>query len=359
MKKYLLLVLGIAVASLAAVSCSFDDDDDSDPVVDPSTVGVYILNSGKWGSNNSELTHYDPVSGTVSTNVFEIANGKKMGDTGNDMLIYGSKLYIAMNGSAVVFVTDLKGNILGEVVAKGEGPNWVPRQMTAANGKVYVTYADGYVGAIDTTSFAIKTAAVGPYPEGIACVNGKLYVAITDGNNYPNYENKVQVLDPASLVVKKEIEVSYNPQTFHYAGNGQMYLVTWGNYAEIPAKLQKIDLTTDKVTDIDGITPTNMVLGNADKGYIMSTVYDENWNSVTKFFIFDIATDSIDGELVSPQLVPNGYSLAVDPISGNIYIGTSDYINNGDMYIVSAAGEVLKKFDTGAINPYKVCFARN
>lgn len=358
MKKCLLLVLGIATLVLATVSCSFETDD-PEPTVDPTLSGVYILNSGKWGSNNSEITHYDPATGSVSSNVFELANGKKMGDVGNDMLLYGSKLYIAMSGSAIVFVTDMQGRILGEVVAKGEGTNWSPRQMTAANGKVYVTYMEGYVGAIDTTSFAVTTAAVGPYPEGIVCVNGKLYVAITDGNNYPNYENKVQVLDPASLVVKKEIEVSYNPQTFHYAGNNQMYLVTWGNYADIPAKLQKIDLATDKVTDIEGVTPTNMVLGNADKGYILSTVYDENWNSVTKFFIFDIATNSVDGELVSPQLVPNGYCLAVDPISGNVYIGSSDYINNGDMYIVSPAGEVLKKFDTGAMNPYKVCFARN
>ncbi len=358
MKKFLLSALSIVAIGVAVVSCSFGDDD-PEPVVDPSLTGVYILNSGKWGSNNSELTHYNPADGAVSTGVFELANGKKMGDTGNDMILYGSKLYIAMNGSAVVFVTDLKGKILGEVVAKGENSNYSPRQMTAAAGKVYVTYAEGYLGVIDTTDFAIKTVPVGPYPEGVAYAGGKLYVAITDGNNYPNYENKVQILDPSTLVVKKEIEVSYNPQTFHLVGNNQMYLVSWGNYADIPAKLQKIDISTDKVTDIEGITPTNMALGMGDKGYILSTVYDENWNSVTKFFVFDIATDSIDGELVSPELVPNGYCIDVDPITGNVYIGSSDYVNNGDMYIVSPAGEVLKKFDTGAINPYKVCFASN
>ncbi len=348
----------MAVIAFGAASCDRGTDG-PEPETEPSLAGVYILNSGKWGSNNAEITHYDPVSGTVSTNVFELANGKKMGDTGNDMLIYGSKLYIAMSGSALVFVTDMQGKILAEVVAKGDGSNYSPRQMTAANGKVYVSYMEGYVGAIDTTSYAVKTAAVGPYPEGLACVNGKLYVAITDGNNYPNYANKVQVLDPATLAVKKEIEVAHNPQTFHYAGNNMMYLVTKGNYADIPAKLQKIDVSTDKVTDIAGIAPTNLALGNSDKGYILSTVYDENWNPVTKFYVFDIASDKIDGELVSPELVPDGYCINTDPVTGNIYIGSSDYINNGDMYIVSPAGEVLKKFDTGAINPYVVCFARN
>ena len=352
------MVLGLALMLLVAVSCSLNGDN-PEPEIDPAVTGVYILNSGKLGSNNSELTHYNLADGTVSTGVFELANGKKMGDTGDDMLIYGSKLYIAMNGSAVVFVTDLKGKILGEVVAKGDKSNYSPRQMTAANGKVYITYAEGYVGAIDTTSYSIKTAAVGPYPEGVICVNGSLYVAITDGNNYPNYANKVQLLDPNTLAVKSEIEVGYNPQTFHLVSNNEMYLVTWGNYADVPAKLQKIDLATNKVTDIEGIIPTNMAIASGGKAYILSTVYDENWNSVTKFLVFDIATDKITGELVSPELVPNGYSITVDKLTGNAYIGSSDYVNNGDMYIVSSDGKVLTKFDTGAINPYKVCFAKN
>ncbi len=357
MKKFL-SKLFFALAVLPSMVSCFDDEDLPPYYVEPATTGVFILNSGMMDSNNSELTYYNLLTGEAAPNVFMSANGKRLGDSANDMLVYGSKMYIAVTGSAVVFVTDLKGKIIKEVAIKGEQANLSPRQMTAVNGKVYVTYMEGYVGAIDTTTFAVAKAQVGPYPEGIAYAANKLYVAITDGNNYPHFENKVQILDPNSLAIKKELEVAYNPQTFHIAADDAMYLVCWGDYGANPASLHKINPYTDQVDAIDGVVPTNMTIGAGGKAYILSSVYDENWNQSIRYYIYDLINDKLEGELVSSDEIPDGYCIVADPQSGNIYIGASDYVSNGDMYILSPAGKMLAKFDTGAINPYKVCFIR-
>lgn len=366
MKKKL---TGFFVAALVcmAVACSKDNgplgkpDNPGTPVTPPAeeilTKGVYILNSGKMGSNNSELTYYDAVTGQVKTNVFETVNGKKMGDTGNCIVCYGKKLYIAVSGSAVVYVTDLTGRILGEVVKQGESGKLSPRHLDAANGKVYVTYMEGYAGAIDTSSFQVTTVKVGAFPEGIAYSNKKVYVANSDGMNYP-YGTTVTVLDANTLETKAILDVASNPQTFHKASDNTLYLVAWGNYADIPAQLQKINTSTDRITTISGVAPTNMAIGMDGIAYILSSVYDASWNQTITYEMYDIAKDKIIGEFAAVSEIPGGYSLFADELTGKVYMGASDYISNGDVYVLESDGAIAGKFDTGALNPVSLCFIR-
>lgn len=367
MKRVFYYLIVAATLTMTAVACSSGNDDPIDPnpdtpdQTDPvkKQMGVYVLNSGKMGSNNSELTYYIPSTKEVSTNVFELANNKKMGDTANDMIIYGSKIYIAVNGSAVVFVTDLNGKVLKEISVAGETANLMPRRLEAAEGKVYVTYMEGYLGAIDTTTFAVKKVAVGAMPEGVAYANKKLYVAISDGMNWP-YGTTVSVLDPSSLTVIKNIEVANNPQTLHVVSDNKMYLVTWGDYGEVPAKLQVINTSTDVVKTIENIIPTNMTIDKTNGiAYILSSVYDSNWNQTISYYKFDINKDSVIGEFIAASEVPNGYCIYADDVTGNVYIGASDYISNGDVYEISKDGKIINKFDTGALNPYCIRFVRN
>ena len=359
MKKVLFSLLAALVAMPMLVSCAdfkVDDGDDDTPQ-GSSSYGAYVLNSGMMDSNNSELTYFNMHTAAVSTNVFSKANGKGLGDSANDIIIYGSKMYIAVTGSAVVFVTDMNGKIVKEIELSGETSKLAPRQLMADAGKVYVSYREGYVGVIDTVSFDVKKAQVGPYPEGLACVGNKLYVAITDANNYPYFENKVQVLDKSSLQIMKEIEVGYNPQAFHKISDETLYLVCKGDYGAIPAVMQKLNTNTDEVTTIEGVEPTSLAVADEGIIYILSVTYDENWNEMEKYYKYNIDKERVEGEFVSSDLVPDGYCIAWDPMRKYVFIGTSDYISNGDVYILTQDGKLVYKFDTGALNPYKICFA--
>ena len=359
MKKFVPFLVLAAIITFAAISCAGPDS----PVVEKpgyvpegsvAPTGLFVLNSGNMGNNDAAITYYNTDAAQPSYNVFEVVNRKKLGDTGNDMLIYGSKIYIAMTGSAVVFVTDLQGCLLKEITVRVDAANLSPRHLATVDGKVYVSYMEGYVGAVDTASFNVKTVKVGPMPEGMAYANKKVYVANSDGYNWP-YGKTISVIDPTSFTVTKTIECPNNPQTFHVASDNKVYLITWGDYGEIPAQLHKINTATDAITTIEGIAPTNMSIGKDGVAYILSTVYDENWNATTSYVTFDTTKDKLVGEFVSDADVPNGYSLFADKLTGLVYIGTSDYISNGDVYIISSDGQVIAKFDTGALNPITIC----
>src|SRR5690554_2869606 len=61
-------------------------------------IGYWILSEGYGNSNNSELAWYDVETGELSVKQFKARNEKELGDTGNDLKIYGSKMYCVVTG---------------------------------------------------------------------------------------------------------------------------------------------------------------------------------------------------------------------------------------------------------------------
>lgn len=73
------------------------------------TRGFYLLNEGNMNSNKATLDYFDYTKGTYSRNIYAEANPnvvKEMGDVGNDIKIYGSKMYVVVNASNKVEVLD-------------------------------------------------------------------------------------------------------------------------------------------------------------------------------------------------------------------------------------------------------------
>ena len=70
------------------------------PDADP--VGMYLVNEGNMGSNKCTLDYLDFVNGYYIRNLYSERNPdvvKELGDVGNDIQIYGSKLYVVVNCS--------------------------------------------------------------------------------------------------------------------------------------------------------------------------------------------------------------------------------------------------------------------
>ena len=71
--------------------------------------GFYLLNEGNMGSNKSTLDYFDFATGTYHRNIYAETNPtlvKELGDVGNDIGIYGSKLYAVINVSNFIEVMD-------------------------------------------------------------------------------------------------------------------------------------------------------------------------------------------------------------------------------------------------------------
>ena len=61
--------------------------------------GMLVLCEGLFQQNNSSLSWINLQNEEVDVDFFNSKNGRLLGDTGNDMQIYGGKIYIVVNNS--------------------------------------------------------------------------------------------------------------------------------------------------------------------------------------------------------------------------------------------------------------------
>ncbi|SHF06497.1 YncE family protein [Dysgonomonas macrotermitis] len=359
LQKNVLWALSLAAATLIGfASCSDDDDNKgTDPVVEES-VGAYILNSGSYTNNNPAFVYYDMTTKSV-TNAFRSANGIDLGDTAQDAVIYGSKKYIGMYGSGLIYVLDTNNKIISTIKAADGEDKLQPRAFETYNGKVYVTLYDGYLARIDTTSLTIdKRIAVGPNPESVKFVNNKFYVA-NSGGFVPGYNNTLSIVD-VDLNSQREIEVGLNPCELKVDKNKDLYVIARGNYGygdpDVPGVVQHVDLSTDKATTIfSGRAYSVYPIDN--KLYILDKPYVDN-KPVSTVTYYDLSTK----KLVDQSFITDGTAIAdisyitKEEASGDFYVLAANGTNSGDCYIFSSEGKLKSKFDTGAPYPVSISF---
>lgn len=118
--------------------------------------GAYVLNTGNWGGNDAGIQFLDFQTGELSEDLYAAANGEGLGDLGQDLCVYGSKIYVTVSGSSKVVIMDRKCKVLKSIpVATEDGTPVEPRYMAACEGKVYFTAYDGTVSRYRTRLPAI------------------------------------------------------------------------------------------------------------------------------------------------------------------------------------------------------------
>ncbi|MCL1933022.1 MAG: hypothetical protein FWF53_04310 [Candidatus Azobacteroides sp.] len=341
---------------LIAMSFTACEKDDSTPNPEPAETvsGVFILNQGSDGQNNAGISYYDLETGDFK---FDIATAS-LGDTGQDMIAYGSKLYVSVSESGRVTVFDLKSHTrLKDIDLKNGEQLRYPRYLASYNGKVYVTTFDGNVVRIDTTSLSQDgITPVGPNPEGIAAVTGKLYVANSGGLSYPNYNNTLSIVDIATFKEEETLTVGLNPSFVHADSYGNVYLTYRGNYDDISAGFQQIDTKTNTVTDIP--IPANqdfVIVG--DSLYFYGVTYNADYTTNNTFGIYNVKTR----QLVPDQIITDGtkittpYGIGVNEKTKDVYISDTDYSNPGTVYVFGEDGKKKNTLKVG-LNACKFVF---
>ncbi|MDO9152618.1 MAG: hypothetical protein Q7U47_02725 [Paludibacter sp.] len=351
--KFISLLLLTTIFTPLFTSC-----DSNNNVENPEIgTGVYVLNEGKYLANNASLTYYDFATGFASADLFLDKNNRGLGDTGQDMIKYGSKIYIAVYKSSIIEVIDAKTGISTKSIAmkNDAGASISPRSLTATNGKVYIVLYDGHVTQMDTTNFTLgQKIAVGANPDASVIANNKLYVANT-GGMAAVMDSTISVINLTTFTQEKKITVNLNPGTIKADSYGDVYVVSNGNYGSIPGKFQRIEAGTDKVTDINVKVKNFDIVG--DNAYIYNFEYDANWQAANKTIaIYDVKNEKlVNANIVTSEIIKTPYCIDVDPVSKDIYLGVTDYKNNGKMYCFTQSGTLKFNFTTG-LNPSKVVF---
>jgi len=360
-----LLVAALGIVTMT--SCDPKTEVEEKPSFIIST-GLLVLNSGKMDANNSTLNYYDSTTQVNNADAFNIKNNRGLGDTGQDMIKYGGKIYISVYGSGIIEVIDAKTAVSTKTISVTNiipGSKCYPRYFAIANGKVYVTVWDktlaiegkGTVAMLDTTSLTItKTTTVGSYPEKCAIVNNKLYVANSGGLNKTK-DSTMSIVDLTSFTEIKKIKVGLNPGSLLADNYGDVYVITNGNYGSIKPLLVKFDTNAEKITELPNIKATHMAIAG-DKAYMYYSDYDALWTVQNKqFSVYDVKNDpATTTNFISADLIKtNTSSIDIDPITNLVYISETDYTNNGTMHCYDQTGVEKYKFTTG-LNPQKVIF---
>jgi DNA-binding beta-propeller fold protein YncE len=332
----------------------------------------FLLNEGNMGMNRSSLDYFDYTTGFYKKNIYGEINPtatKGLGDVGNDIQIYGSKVYAVINISDKVEVLDVRtAKRIGQINIKN------CRYATFYKGKAYISsYAGnvgdpnspaGFIAEVDTSTLAItRTVTVGRQPEEMAVVGNKLYITNSGGYSPPDYESTVSVIDMDSFKEVKRIEVAINLHRLKADAYGNLYVSSRGDYYNIPSNLYVIDTKTDQVKKSFNLGASNLWI-SGDSAYVLSV----EWSYVTKtntisYAIIDVKeqkilnrnfiTDGTEKQIVIP------YGIAVNPGNKDIYVtDAKDYISSGTLYCFDKKGKKKWSVRTGDI-PAHFAFVNN
>jgi len=328
------------------------------PVKSDTLRGMYILNEGVYNQNNASLDYLDFKTGIYTTDTFTRANPTLtmgLGDVGNDMLVYGNKAYICVNGSGLIEVIDAHtAKHLKQINLNN------CRRLCAYEGKVYVTsYAGrvedanhqlGFVARIDTLSMTIEDSCeVGYQPEGLTALNGKLYVANSGGYvgmNTETYDNRISVISLSTFTLEKHLIVDQNPQEILADNYGKLWISVSGNYNDVAANLYCLDPQTENLS-AQGISATKMVI-MGDTLFFYATTYNA-FGSSSVFYKLDTKTTSLSTFTLSPS-VTTPYGLAVNPQTHDLYVtDAGNYVSPGSVSAYTTSGTYQWKMTTGVI----------
>lgn len=351
--KFLAGMLSIA-GFVLLTGCSDDEAKRETPKV---STGVYVLNEGLFNQNNTSLTYYDFETQSAFTDFFLETNDRGLGDTGNDLKTYGSKLYAVINVSSQLEIIDLKkGTSIKRIPMVDE--NEVPRQpryIAFHKQYAYVCSFDGTIGRLDTATLVFdKFIQAGRQPDGICVANDKLYVSNSGGLDYPDYDNTISVINTTTFQEIKKITVDANPYAIHADAEGDVYVVSRGNYGDVPASFQRIDAQTDAVSVFEGLEVSKFTI-SGDLAYL----YNYSWaTGEATIKVLNVKTETI----VSENFIADGteisipYAIAVDPTNGDVYIADAiDFTVTGDVHCFSKAGNLKFSFEAG-LNPNSIVF---
>ena len=374
MKQIAHQIFALLCCATAFFACRSDDEatPSQSTAIDSAYMGeikgFFLLNEGNMGSNKATLDfcHYNHASCecvVYEKNIFPERNPNvvmALGDVGNDIEIYGGKLYAVINCSNIVEVMDVN-------TARHIGTIDIPNcRSIVFDGKyAYVTsYAGpveidpnarlGYVARIDTASLqVVATCVVGYQPEEMTVREGKLYVANSGGYRLPDYDNTVSVIDLTTFSELKKITVGINLRRMVQDRDGNIYVASAGDYNNIKSNLYVID-RQDRVSHVLNVEASAMsVCGDS-----LYVVYGMDRNHTEQRAASYIIIDTKSKAIVSRQFIDDEsknriktpYGVAINPENREILITDADnYVTPGSLFRLNSAGKLQQIIPTGDI----------
>lgn len=338
------------------------------PSATTSIRGFYLVNEGNMGSNKCTLDYFDYFTGLYARNFYAERNPnviKELGDVGNDIGVYGSKLYVVVNCSHKVEVMDARTGVrLGQI----DIPNC--RYVRFHRGKAYIS---SYVGPVQIDPSAPKGAVyeadtltlqvtrkvtVGYQPEEMEIVDDYMYVANSGGYRAPVYDNTVSVIQMIDFKQVRQIPVAINLHRMKKDRYGKLWVSSRGDYQKRRSCLCVLEKrrTSNRVevTDTLDIACSNMVIAGDSLFYYATEWNDYTSSNTISYGIIDVRTK----RRVSENFITDGsekditipYGIAVHPETGDIFVtDAKNYVSSGTLHCFTRHGKRKWSVRTGDI----------
>ena len=331
--KYLIRHI-VLLCGLLLAGCMKWDYGDTVEDFNATGAGLFITNEGNFQYGNASLSYYDPETKQVQNEIFFRANGMKLGDVAQSMIIHDNKGWVVVNNSHVIFAIDL--NTFKEVgrIENLTSPRYI---HFLSDEKAYVTQLwDNRIFIINPRTYEIIGHIQVP---DMTMESGSTEQMVQYGK-----------IDTETDQVVDELKIGIQPTSLVMDKYNKMWTITDGGYEGSPygyeaPSLYRIDaetFTVEKQFKFKlGDWPSEVQLnGDGTKLYWLNK---DVWQ-------MDVTANRIP---VRPFLEYQNtlyYGLTVNPANGEVYIADAiDYQQQGMIYRYSPDGELIDEFYVGII----------
>ena len=315
----------------------------TDEIIEPVTVGVYSMSS----SNPSY------------SEVIEILGAK----FATDLIIDGDYFYVAADNRVLKYHLDTYELITSQDVSGA-------RKLAINDDYLFVSKGDydgatfgpvifeSYLDVFDLDlnyQFGFEAESNGPQwsTENILINEDKLYILINNAYEWGNYQGIIGQVDLNTLNYEAEIDLGddgKNPINLMFKDDK---LYTLNNKNWDGSSISVFDITTNDVQTLN--------LSNVSAGCGVSIIRDSKLNyqktGESEMNAVDLETLTATG--IEDNLTLNYYSVSEDPINGNLFAATSDFITNSQVYVYDGNNTEIFNFTSGVTTTKIVFDVRN
>ncbi len=333
----LLFTLFVAVSA-----CSDDNGSNPVPVVPTAPRGLYIVNEGNYLRGNASLSFFVPDSAVIYNNIFQLVNGRPLGDVGNSITMYKGLAYVVVNNSNRIEVLDPATHKVVKSITCPPGSS--PRNIAFDGaGRGYITnlYTNSVSVYDDASNTITKNIPIGPNPDGLAVSGTSVFVA----NSGLGANNTVSIISTSTQTLQATITVGDYPTAVMNMPGGTIGVLCSGAYNDFndpnddtPASLILIEPATKARVDSLPLPghPMRFIMDDQGYAYILEA-------GVTRIHL---ATRTFSPLFISGWF----YSAIVDTVDNRLYFTNAfDYVQPGTLEVYDYNGTKLASHPTGII----------
>lgn len=352
MKNYFLrrmksiILLSFVTSMFVLTNCDKDEDKvDNGQSTSEKDTGVFVINEGSFGNENSSLSFINNETGDITNDMFYDKNNRPLGDVFQSMNIINEKAYMVINGSSVIEVIDPETIESEATITDFTSPRYI---IPINDSKAYVS--DLFAGKIwivclDDNQIEDNIEFSAGWSEYMIEYGNNIFVTAPD-------VDKVYKINPETHSIIDEVEVQSMPSTMIVDKNDVIWVISGGRYdfgtgEQIEAggitaiDAEDMEVITELTFPKDGVSYSNIQI--CEDGETIYYIGGGVWE-------LSISDDELPSE---PIIESNGnffYGLGVCPKLGDFYISDpKDFNQRGEVLIYNSEGELKNSFSSGIV----------